>query len=195
MPSCIWISAHTVTLDQAGMQLDLGAIGKGYAADEALAVLARLGIGRALVAMSGDLAFGDPPPGRPGWKLGIDGPGEGADGFTRRLDLCNAAVSTSGAREQNLEAGGVKYSHIVNPATGVGLTDATMVTVVARHGIDADAWSTALSVVGAERGMRLVEGHEGWPLGYSPRVRGRRNRVAGRRLAAGRDSGAKRTIE
>ena len=154
-------AARTVALDQAGMRLDFGAIGKGYAADAALAALADLGIRRALVAASGDLAIGDPPPGR----RGLDGrnrrPGESADGFTRRLDLCNAAVSTSGPREQNLEAGGVTYSHIVDPATGTGLTQAMTVAVVARHGIDADAWSTALSVLGPERGMPLIEGHAG----------------------------------
>jgi len=154
-------AARTVALDQAGMRLDFGAIGKGYAADAALAVLADLGIRRALVAASGDLAIGDPPPGRRGWTVGIDGPGESTAGFTRRLELCNAAVSTSGSREQNLEAGGVKYSHIVDPATGTGLTKAMTVAVVARHGIDADAWSTALSVLGPERGMPLIEGHAG----------------------------------
>ena len=144
--ACAWISALSAKATRRTRRCE---------------ALAALGIRRALVAASGDLAIGDPPPGRPGWSVGIDGPGEGADGFTRRLDLCNAAVSTSGAREQNLDAAGVKYSHIVNPATGVGLTHSTMVTVVARHGIDADAWSTALSVVGAERGMRLIEGHAG----------------------------------
>ncbi len=154
-------AARAVTLDQAGMRLDFGGIGKGYAADAALAALAELGIRRALVAASGDLAIGDPPPGRRGWTVGIDGPAENGDGFTRRLYLCNAAVSTSGAREQNLEAGGVKYSHIVDPRTGMGLTQAITVAVVARHGIDADAWSTALSVMGAARGMRLIEGHAG----------------------------------
>ena len=154
-------AARTVVLEQAGMRLDFGAIGKGYAADAALAALADLGIRRALVAASGDLAIGDPPPGHRGWTVGIDGPGEGADAFTRRLELCNAAVSTSGPREQNLEAGGATYSHIVDPATGVGLTQAITVAVVARHGIDADAWSTALSVLGPRRGMPLIERHPG----------------------------------
>ena len=154
-------AARTVALDQAGMRLDFGAIGKGYAADAALAALADLGIRRALVAASGDLAIGDPPPGRRGWTVGIDGPGGNTDAFTRRLDLCNAAVSTSGPREQNLEAGGVTYSHIVDPVTGVGLTRAITVAVVARRGIDADAWSTALSVLGPERGMPLIERHPG----------------------------------
>ena len=102
-----------MTLDQAGMQLDLGAIGKGYAADEALAVLEKLGLGRALVAMSGDLAFGDAPPGTRGWKIGIT---------SQTLELANAAVSTSGDAEQHLDAGGKRYSHIIDPATATGLT-------------------------------------------------------------------------
>src|SRR5712691_11063755 len=63
---------RTVTLDQPGMQLDVGGIAKGYATDEALAALNRLGISAALVAASGDLAFGDPPPGQRGWKIGVD---------------------------------------------------------------------------------------------------------------------------
>ena len=154
-------AARTVTLDQEGMRIDLGGIGKGYAADAALAVLAELGVHRALVAASGDLAIGDPPPGRKGWSVGIDAPNAGADGFTRVLELCNAAVSTSGDSSQNLEAGGVRYSHIVDPATGMGLTQPVAVTVVARRGIDADSWSTALSVLGPERGMALIEKHAG----------------------------------
>jgi len=142
-------AAHTVMLDQAGMQLDAGAIGKGFAADEALSVLQKLGIGRALVAASGDLAFGDPPPGKAGWKIGI--PGGGA------LELRNAAVSTSGPTEQSVEIGGRRYSHIVDPATGVGLTEPVTVTVAARRGMDADSLATAISVLGRERGMALME--------------------------------------
>src|SRR5258708_7675082 len=63
---------RTVTLDRPGVQLDVGGIAKGYAADEALAALNRLGISAALVAASGDLAFGDPPPGQRGWQIGVD---------------------------------------------------------------------------------------------------------------------------
>jgi thiamine biosynthesis lipoprotein len=140
---------HTVRLDQAGMQLDLGAIGKGYAADEALAVLEKLGLGRALVAMSGDLAFGDAPPGRHGWKIGI---------ASQTLELANAAVSTSGDAEQHLDAGGKRYSHIIDPATATGLTRQITATVVARRGIDSDSLSTAISILGPERGLALVEG-------------------------------------
>ena len=146
-------AGQTVILDQAGMRLDVGGIGKGYAADAALSVLAKMGIQSALVAVSGDLAFGDPPPGRRGWKIG-------AGTADRSLELCNAAVSTSGDTEQHLDIGGTRYSHIVDPATGMGLTRSIAVTVVARRGVDADGLSTAVSVLGPERGMALIEK---WP--------------------------------
>jgi thiamine biosynthesis lipoprotein len=151
-------AAGTVLLDQPGMQLDLGAIAKGYAADAALAVLAKCGIRRALVAASGDLAIGEPPPGQRGWKIGV-GRGGPDDGLEQTLELSNAAVSTSGDAEQHLELGGKRYSHIVDPATSVGLTSAITVTVVARRGIDADSLSTAISVLGAEKGLALLRNH------------------------------------
>jgi thiamine biosynthesis lipoprotein len=134
--------------------LDVGGIAKGYAADAALAVLRQLGLPRALVAMSGDLAFGDAPPGRRGWRIGLDSP-------DRILELTNFAVSTSGDREQHLDSGGLRYSHILDPSTGLGLTHTIAVTVVARHGIDADALSTALSVLGVERGLAFIERRPG----------------------------------
>lgn len=152
-------AARTVTLDQAGMQLDVGGIAKGDAADQALAVLGRLGIHCALVAASGDLAFSDPPPGERGWKIGVDSFDRADANFTSVLYLRNAAVSTSGDTEQGAEIGGVRYSHIIDPATGMGLTRRITVTIVAPRGIDADGMSTAVSVLGAERGMSFVEQH------------------------------------
>jgi thiamine biosynthesis lipoprotein len=150
--------AHrTVFLKLAGMQLDLGAIAKGYTADEALAVIRARGIRRALVAASGDLAIGDAPPGKPGWRVGIDSLDlPGAD-FTRILVLHNTAVSTSGDTEQYLESGGRRYSHIVDPKTDLGLTRRISVTIVAPKGIDTDSLATAVSVLGADRGMKFIE--------------------------------------
>jgi thiamine biosynthesis lipoprotein len=145
---------QTVMLDEPGMQLDLGGIAKGYAADAALAVLAGMGIRRALVAASGDLAFGDPPPGQHGWKIGFDSPA-----CVRYLS--NAAVSTSGDEEQHLDIGGQRYSHIIDPATSMGLTSPITVNIVARRGVDADALATAVSVLGAERGLAFVEARPG----------------------------------
>lgn len=155
---------RTVTLDEAGMQLDLGGIAKGYAADAALSALAQLGIGSALVAASGDLAFGDPPPGTGGWRIGVDSLDDSVDrpgGFTRVLELCNAAVSTSGDTEQHLDIAGIRYSHIIDPATGMGRTGSMAVTVVARRGVDADGLATAVSVLGPERGMAFIEKQPG----------------------------------
>jgi thiamine biosynthesis lipoprotein len=145
-------AAQTMQVDLPDMQLDLGAIAKGYAAEQALSVITHLGIKSALVAASGDLAFSAAPPGQPGWKIGVGT-------SDKVLTLTNAAVSTSGASEQNLEAGGVRYSHIIDPKTGVGLTNDITVTVVSRHGIDADAADTAVSVLGCEKGLALIETH------------------------------------
>jgi thiamine biosynthesis lipoprotein len=145
---------RTAALDQPGMQLDVGGIAKGYAADEALAALKRLGIRSALVAASGDLAFSDPPPGQRGWKIGVGS-------SDRILELSNAAVSTSGDTEQHLDADGKRYSHIIDPATGMGLTTGITVTIVAPRGIDADGISTAVSVLGVERGKKFLEKQSG----------------------------------
>ena len=133
------------------MQLDLGGIAKGYAADAALAELKRLGIRSGLVAASGDLAFSDPPPGQCGWKIGVG---------SAILELRNAAVSTSGDAEQGLNAGGKRYSHIIDPITRMGLTSGITVTIIAPNGALADGMATAVSVLGAQRGKVFVEKHE-----------------------------------
>jgi thiamine biosynthesis lipoprotein len=150
-------ATRTVTFDAPAMALDVGALGKGYAASEAIRVLGKLGVRSALVAASGDLAFGDAPPGQRGWRIGIDS-GEGALApVPAVLELTNAAVSTAGGREQYVEIDGRRYSHIVDPASGMGLTDDLTVTVVAPHGLEADALDTAISVLGARRGLELIE--------------------------------------
>jgi thiamine biosynthesis lipoprotein len=148
---------RTVTLTTKGMQVDLGGIAKGFAADEAAAVLGRCGIDRALVAAGGDIVVRDPPPGREGWRIAvasIDGADRPPSGF---ITLRNAAVSTSGDAEQFAVIGGVRRSHIIDPRTGVALTGRSSVTIVAPDGMTSDALATAVSVMGAADGMRLVE--------------------------------------
>jgi thiamine biosynthesis lipoprotein len=153
------------------MQLDLGGIGKGYAADAALAVLKARGLSRALVAASGDIAVGEPPPGKPGWRVSVAAPESNASAGSRNepkdaasrgalldtLLLRNAGVSTSGDTEQFVEIGGRRYSHILDPRTGLGLTERVQVTVVARRAADSDSVATALSVLGVERALAWVE--------------------------------------
>jgi thiamine biosynthesis lipoprotein len=152
---------RTVTVDKAGMALDVGAIGKGYAASEAIEVLGGLGVHSALVAVSGDLAFSQAPPGQRGWRVAIDA-GEAPDvRVPGVLELVNAAVSTSGSREQHLDINGRRYSHIIDPASGMGLADDITVTVVARHGLESDGLDTAVSVLGAARGLALIESRPG----------------------------------
>jgi FAD:protein FMN transferase len=138
-----------VSLKIAGMQLDLGGIAKGFAADEALEVLRAHGVKSALVAVSGDIAMGDAPPGKKGWTVRAEPGG-------REFVLKNAAISTSGDTEQFLERGGVRYSHIIDPKTGLGLTSRIAVTVIARRGLDADPLATAVSVMGDERGRAMA---------------------------------------
>jgi thiamine biosynthesis lipoprotein len=150
---------HTAMLDEAEMQLDLGGIAKGYAADAALEVLDRQGISRALIAASGDLAFSHAPPGEHGWKIGLDLLDRPGAPFSKVLELSDAAVSTSGDTEQYVELNGKRYSHIVDPATGEALTNGFTVSVIARRGITADSLATAVCVLGDARGLVLIEKH------------------------------------
>src|SRR5437868_8413476 len=94
---------RTVRLAKPGMQLDLGGIAKGYAADEALAVLKKHGIDRALVAAGGDIAVSGPPPGKDGWTVGIHPLAPEEVKSPRHLALKNGGVSTSGDAEQFVE--------------------------------------------------------------------------------------------
>ncbi len=144
--------ARTVRLDTPGMQLDLGGIAKGYACEEAIRVLRSQGIVSALVEMGGDIVVSGPPPGTKGWEITVDPNLKSA----RRMVLSNCAVSSSGDTEQFVEIGGKRYSHIVDPKTGLGLTDRIAVTIIAPTGTLSDGLSTAVSVLGEEKGRALV---------------------------------------
>jgi thiamine biosynthesis lipoprotein len=151
--------SRAARLNQPEMRLDLGGIAKGYAADEALAVLREHGVQSALVDASGDIATGDPPPGRAGWRIGI-APLEPEAAPSRYLELANMAVATSGDTWQYVEIEGKRYSHIVDPKTGLGLTRRSSVTIIAPDGMTADSLASAVSVLGPERGIALVEATE-----------------------------------
>jgi thiamine biosynthesis lipoprotein len=151
--------AKTVNLKVAGMRLDLGGIAKGFAADEGLKAVAKFGITSALVAASGDIAVSAAPPGKPGWRIDI-APLPGSKD-RRQLVLADAAVSTSGDTEQFVEIAGVRYSHVVDPRTGLGLTGRRSVTVVARRGIEADSLTKMASILPAEKAIERIESVEG----------------------------------
>lgn len=145
---------QTVTLLAPGMRLDVGGIAKGYASDQALMVLRALGIKRALVAASGDIAVSEPPPGQEGWRVTVSGLNSGVTAPV--LLLRNAAISTSGDTEQFVEIEGVRYSHIVSPLTGLGLTHRIQASVVGSDATSTDALATTVCILGAERGLKLV---------------------------------------
>ena len=138
------------------MRLDLGGIAKGYAADETLKVLRAHGISRALVAASGDLALGDPPPGDAGWKVEIIGYDEAGGPPSEIAILANCGVSTSGDSSQRLEVNGVRYSHILNPATCVGMTNHALATVIAKDCTTSDGVETPLTILEPAEGLRLA---------------------------------------
>ena len=148
---------RTAMVTKGGMRLDAGGIAKGYAADQALSVLAGRGLDRSLVAVGGDLAIGGPPPGAAGWQVVLAGltPDRSAPGSP--LTLTGAGVSTSGDAEQWVEIEGQRYSHIVDPATGLGLTGHRSVSVVARDAMTSDMLATAVNVLPIEAGTALVD--------------------------------------
>jgi thiamine biosynthesis lipoprotein len=149
--------ARTVRFEKPGMKLDVGGIAKGYASQAALAVLRAEGVTHALVAGAGDIALGDPPPGARGWTIAIAPLEPGQPGTLEPLLLADAAVSTSGDAERFVVIDGHRYSHIINPATGLGIEDRASVTVVAPDGATADALETTVYILGPERGLKLVD--------------------------------------
>ena len=153
-------SARTVFLHRRGVQLDFGGIAKGYIADEALRVLRRAGVARAMVSVAGDIAIGKPPPGRAGWRVGLDAVGT-RGGLERHLVLRGQAVSTSGSRERFYESGGRRCSHILGRSEDPCADPALAVSVVAPTGMEADALATALIAMGPEKGAELLKGLPG----------------------------------
>ena len=149
--------AHTAELLVPYMRLDLGAIAKGYAVDEAMKVLRSRGIRSALVSGGGDLAVSDAPPGTSGWRIELAPLDVTNAPVTEFVTLKNAALATSGDVFQHVEIDGTRYSHIVDPRTGIGLTDHSLVVVIAKDCMTADALSTSVSVLGPERGLKFAE--------------------------------------
>ncbi len=154
-------SSGCVELLKPGMKLDLGGIAVGYAADEAIKILKQHGITRAMIDGSGDIVVSDPPPSATGWRIGIASLREPDAAPTMFAVLANCSISTSGDAYQFVELGGRRYSHIVDPKIGLGLTERCSVTVIAPDGITADALATAVSVLGPERGLKLIESQPG----------------------------------
>lgn len=149
-----------VRLAKKDMRLDLGGIAKGFTIDELLDLLNNEELPCSLVALGGDVACGEPPPGKNGWEVSIIPlPGDPTPGGT--LFLKNQAVSTSGDLEQYLEINGVRYSHIVDARTGIGSTRRASATVVAPRGIDADRFTKTGLLLPFQEARAIISRFEG----------------------------------
>lgn len=147
---------RAVQLLHRRMRLDVGGIAKGYTSAQVLKTLAALGIRHALCGAAGDISAGDPPPGRPDWIVGIQSVTDPAkiDGHVK---LHNYAVSTSGDTYRGADVNGTRFSHIVDPRTGLGLTKRIGVTALAPDGITADWITKPISILGPERGLEIID--------------------------------------
>ena len=147
---------HTAQLMKPNMRLDAGGIGMGYGVDEALKLLKAKGIESALIDASGDIGVSNAPPGRRGWRIGIEPPkGEGPP--SRFVELTNAAITTSGDAFQAIELNGNRYSHVIDPRTGLGVIGRAAVTVIAPDCTTADSYTKPICVLGPEKGFKLIE--------------------------------------
>ncbi|MFC2124461.1 FAD:protein FMN transferase [Bacteroidota bacterium] len=153
----IWtVSGHqTVMLEKPGMYLDFGGIVKGFAVDEVYGIFANHGLKCTLVDGGGDIYAGNPPPGRDGWKVMI----RNQDNNERYIIIQNSSIATSGDLYRFIEIDGKRYSHIIDPRTGYGITIPRTVTVIAENATSADIMASALSVTGPE-GFTMMEGLE-----------------------------------
>ncbi|MPM78812.1 FAD:protein FMN transferase [bioreactor metagenome] len=147
-------------LPVAGMAVDLGGIAKGFAGDRSLAVLADYGVTSALVSLGGNItALGQKPDGSP-WRVAVKDPKD-PESYLCVLSLRDRTVATSGAYERYFEQDGVVYHHIIDPSTGYPARSGLLsVTVVSPSGAVADAMSTALFVLGEEKGLALWRASE-----------------------------------
>ena len=168
-------STRSVKLRRAGMRLDVGGIGQGFAIDEGLTVLHRFGIRSALLDIGGDILVGDAPPGTAGWRVSI-GSGGAADTDTTTILLNNAAITTSGDTYRFLEHNGQRYSHIMNPRSGLGLRHFVRTTVLAPDGYRADALTKVFSVAGISQSKRLLKRFPSVKVLMLENKRGRVNR-------------------
>ena len=150
------------------VQFDLGGIAKGYIADQVLNELESQGVTQAIVAIGGDIVAGAPPPGKTGWKVGIEAPDKIV---VDTVELAHQAMSTSGGSYQFRLKDGIAYAHILDPRTGRGLVEPGNVTVIAKQGVVADAWATALSIPKLEDSIKLVNQQQDIAALYSSSTR------------------------
>src|SRR5687768_6318465 len=147
----------TVFFTQKGLRLDFGGIVKGYAAQKVIDYLISKKILHALADAGGDIVMSQPPPGKNGWTVGINMPQNENQIWHQDLSLVNCSVATSGDVYQFISHNGKKYSHIIDPRTGYGVTSQRNVTVIAKDGITADWLATACSILPINKALKLAK--------------------------------------
>lgn len=138
---------RTIFLSKKGMQLDFGGIAKGYIAQQIIKRLAQQGISKAIADAGGDIVMSEAPFGAAGWKVGVNLPEQEEQLLEKKLILKNTAIATSGGVYQFFLHKGMKYSHIINPFTGYGVTSLRNVTIVCENGAVSDWLATACSIL------------------------------------------------
>ena len=150
----------TIFLPNADMQLDFGGIAKGYIAQWVINYLKANGIQQALADAGGDIVMSGAPLNQKGWLIGVNLPETTDDLLNKKLQLSNCSVATSGDVYQFIEYKGVKYSHIINPLTGYGVTNLRNVTIIAKTGATADWLATACSILPIKEAKQLAISHQ-----------------------------------
>lgn len=146
---------QTVFLKEKGMRIGFGGIGKGYAAEMAKKILVKNQVKSGIINASGDLtAWGLQPNGKP-WTIGIANPDAPANAFSF-LEISDRAIATSGNYEKYVVINGKKYSHTIDPKTGLPISGIKSVTVIANNAEFADAMATPIAVMGIKNGLFLV---------------------------------------
>lgn len=146
---------RTVLLEEKGMRIGFGGIGKGYAAEMAKAVMRGMGVTSGIVNASGDLtAWGYQPGGEP-WTIGIVNPNAAGQVFSY-LNVTDMALATSGNYEKYILIDGKKYSHTINPRTGLPVTGIKSVTILCPNAEIADAMATPVMIMGIRAGLDMI---------------------------------------
>ncbi|MCR8645269.1 FAD:protein FMN transferase [Paenibacillus sp. N1-5-1-14] len=153
---------HTIKLNKEGMSIDLGGIGKGYAADKLADYLRDHGMDSAIIDLGGNIyAVGSKVEDRP-WNIGIQDPNQARGNQIGKMKITDQTVVTSGVYERFFVENGVHYHHILDPHTGYPVkNNINSVTIVTKHSTDADALSTTAFALGIEEGLKLMNSLEG----------------------------------
>ena len=150
----------SVIISAKGASMDFGGIVKGYVAQKVIELLCKKNIYHALVDAGGDIVVSKSPPGKQGWSVAVNLPGDNVELVEHRLLLSNQAVATSGNMYQYIEHDGKKYSHIINPKSGYGITNQRQVTVIAKDGATADWLATACSILSISKALKLADSED-----------------------------------